>query len=315
LTDAIFAGIDGGGTKTTLALADSGGRELARRVGPAGLVDPRDPAATARMLAGLVRGALAEAGIETRPVALVAGLAGVGNERERRLVESALTAAEVAERVSIVTDGAVALDGALGGGPGILMIAGTGSVAYARGEDGRVERCGGWGMVVGDEGSAWSIGRGGLAAALRAADGRGPATRLLPRFLALLGLEDERGIPPWAGRAEKADVAALAVQVIGAAEEGDAVALRLLEREARELACHAVALARRLEPWSGAVPVAFHGGVLGVDFYAGVVRCALDESECRFDVRPSVADAVAGALSYARRMVQEPAAAWTLTES
>jgi len=303
LTDAIYAGIDGGGTKTTLALADAAGRELARRVGPAGLVDPRDPGATAQMLAELVRGALGEAGLETRPAALVAGLAGVGNEQERRQVESALEAAGVAGRVAIVTDGAIALDGALGGGPGILMIAGTGSVAYARGEDGRVERCGGWGMVVGDEGSAWSIGRGGLAAALRAADGRGPATRLLPRFLELLELEDERGIPPWAGRAEKADVAALAVHVVEAAAEGDAVARRLLEREARELANHAVALARRLEPWSGAVPVAFHGGVLGVEYYAEVVRCALGEHEYRFEVRPSVADAVAGALSYARRMV------------
>ena len=309
MTDTIFAGIDGGGTKTTLALADAAGRELARRVGPAGLVDPRDPAATAEMLAELVRSALAEAGLARTPAALVAGLAGVGNEQERRQVESALAASGVAARVSIVTDGAIALDGALGGGAGILMIAGTGSVAYGRGEDGRVERCGGWGMVVGDEGSAWSIGRGGLAAALRAADGRGPATSLLPRFLKLLKLEDERGIPPWAGRAEKADVAALAVHVVGAAEAGDAVALRLVEREARELAAHAVALAHRLEPWSGAVPVAFHGGVLGIDSYADVVRRALEGHDHRFDVRPSVADAVAGALSYARRMVVQGAAA------
>jgi glucosamine kinase len=303
LTDgAIVAGIDGGGTKTTLALADSGGRELLRTVGPAGLVDPRDPTATAQMLAELVRGALAEAGVAARPAALVAGLAGVGNERERRLVESALAASGVAERVSITTDGAIALDGALGGGPGILMVAGTGSVAYGRGEDGRVERCGGWGMIVGDEGSAWSVGRLGLAAALRAADGRGPPTRLLGRFLELLELEDERGIPPWAGRAEKADVAALAKHVAETAEEGDAVALQLLEREARELACHAVALARRLEPWSGAVPVVFHGGMMQSEFYAELVQSALDEYEYRFEVRPRVADAVAGALSFARRM-------------
>jgi glucosamine kinase len=305
----LFAGIDGGGTKTTLVLADGAGRERARRVGPAGLVDPRDPAATAAMLAELVRGALADAGLAARPAALVAGLAGVGNERERGQVERALAAEGVAVRVSIVTDGAIALDGALGGGAGILMIAGTGSVAYARGEDGRVERCGGWGMVVGDEGSAWSIGRGGLAAALRAADGRGPVTRLLPRFLELLEVEDERGIPPWAGRAEKADVAALAVHVVRAAEEGDAVALRVVDREARELASHAVALARRLEPWSGVIPVAFHGGVLGVDYYADVVRRALAAHEYPFVIRPSVADAVAGALSLARRMVAEPAAA------
>jgi glucosamine kinase len=300
---AIVAGIDGGGTKTTLALADSGGRELARRVGPAGLVDPRDPDATARMLAELVRDALAEAGIDGEPAALFAGLAGVGNERERAQVEVALAASGVAGRVRIGTDGAIALDGALGGQAGILVVAGTGSVAYGRSEDGRVERCGGWGMIVGDEGSAWSVGRTGLAAALRAADGRGPPTRLLQRFLELLKLEDERAIPPWAGRAEKSGVAALAVHVVRAAEEGDAVALQLLEREARELACHAVALARRLEPWSGPVPVAFHGGMLESDFYAEIVQNALEEYEYRFEVRPSVSDAVAGAIHCALQML------------
>ncbi|HEX6751252.1 MAG TPA: BadF/BadG/BcrA/BcrD ATPase family protein [Longimicrobium sp.] len=299
----VFAGIDGGGTKTTLALADDDGRELGRRMGPAGLVDPRRPVATAEMLATLVRDALAAAGIAEKPVALCAGLAGVGNEDERRAVEAALAAAEVAERVCIVTDGEIALEGAIGGEAGILIIAGTGSVAYARGEDGRVERCGGWGMVVGDEGSAWSLGRNGLAAALRAADGRGPQTRLLPKFLELLDVDSPRGIPPWAGRAEKAAVGALAVHVVEAAEQGDAVALQVVEREARELACHAVALARRMEPWSGAVPVVFHGGVLGIDFYADVVRASLEEYEYAFEVRPGVADAVAGALLYARRLL------------
>jgi glucosamine kinase len=300
----LFAGIDGGGTKTTLALADDEGREIARRVGAAGLVDPRHPAATADMLAALVRDALAGEGIADKPAALCAGLAGVGNEHERRQVEAALAAAGVAERVRVTTDGEIAMDGALGGQAGVLIIAGTGSVAYGRGEDGRVERCGGWGMVVGDEGSAWSLGRNGLAAALRAADGRGAATALLPHFLQLLELDGPSGIPPWAGRAEKAAVAALAVHVIEAAERGDAVALQVVEREARELACHAVALARRLEPWSGTVPVVFHGGVLGVDFYAHVVRASLDEYEQAFEVRPAVADAVAGALTQARRMLE-----------
>jgi len=300
----VFAGIDGGGTRTTLALADDEGRELGRRVGPAGLVDPRHPAATADMLATLVRDALAEAGVDEKLVALCAGLAGVGNEKERREVEAALAASCVAERVRIITDGEVALEGALGGFPGILLIAGTGSVGYARGGDGRVERCGGWGMIVGDEGSAWSLGRNGLAAALRAADGRGPQTALLPHVLELLKLPSPRAIPPWVGRAEKAAVAALAMHVIDLAEAGDAVAVDLVDREARELASHAVALARRLEPWEGAIPVVFHGGTLGAEFYAAAVTHALDGSRYRFEVRPGVADAVAGALGYARRMME-----------
>lgn len=300
----LFAGIDGGGTKTTLALVDDDGRELARRVGPAGLVDPRRPAATAEMLATLVREALAEAGTGEKPVALCAGLAGVGNEKERREVEAALAASGVAEQVSITTDGEIALEGALGGVPGVLLIAGTGSVGYARGGDGRVERCGGWGMIVGDEGSAWSLGRNALSAALRAADGRGPRTVLLPRFLELLKLSGPRAIPPWVGRAEKAAVAALAAHVIDVAEAGDAVAVEVVEREARELASHAVALARRLEPWAGAVPVVFHGGTLNAGFYPAAVTRALDASDHAFEVRPGVSDAVAGALSYARRMLE-----------
>jgi glucosamine kinase len=300
----LYAGIDGGGTKTTLVLADAGGREVARRTGPAGLVDPRHPAATADMLAALVRDALSDAGGGARPAALCAGLAGVGNEDERAEVEAALAASGVADRVRVTTDGDVALEGALGGGAGILLIAGTGSVAYGRGENGRVERCGGWGMFVGDEGSGYALGRAGLAAALRAADGRGAETTLLPMLLEALGVPGPSGIPPWAGRAEKADVAALSRHVVSAAEAGDGVAAEIVAHEASQVAHHAVALARRLGPWTGPVPVVYHGGVLSTPFYADAVTAALSEQDEAFAVREPATDAVHGALSYARRLAE-----------
>jgi hypothetical protein len=82
-----------------------------------------------------------------------------------------------------------------------------------------------------------------------------------------------------------------------------------VEREARELACHAVALARRLEPWSAPIPVVFHGGVLATPFYAGVVSAAMEEYEHHFQERPGIADAVAGAVTRARRMLTELAPA------
>jgi len=298
-----IAGVDGGGTKTTVALADEQGRELARRVGPAGLVDPRDPTAAAEIVARVIREAIDEAGIGHPPEALCAGLAGVGNATERQAVEDALSAAGLAGRVRVVTDGEIALDGALGGGAGIMVIAGTGSIAYGRAEDGREERCGGWGMTVGDEGSGYAIGRGGLAAALRADDGRGEPTRLLPLFLEVLELADTLGIPPWVGRSSKAEIAALCTHVIVAAGEGDAVARALVEREARQLALHVVALYARLGPWTAPVPVVFHGGVLGTELYSGLVARALDETGHPFQVRPPVADAVAGALRYARALL------------
>lgn len=297
-----FAGVDGGGTRTTLVLADEGGRELARRVGGAGLVDPRDPAASAVLVAGLAREAMAEAGLAEPPVALCAGLAGVGNEPERRQVERLLAESGVASRVRVATDGEIALEGALGGGAGVLLIAGTGSVAYGRSEDGRVSRCGGWGMIVGDEGSGYAIGRAGLAAVLRSVDRRAPPTAMLDRFLALLGLDSPHGIPPWVGRAEKAEVAALSAHVVEAAEAGDALARDVLEREARGLAEHAVALAARLGPWTGEVGVVFHGGVLSSELYASLVRGLLEATQFPFRVRPPAADAVAGALSFARQL-------------
>ncbi|HYW08655.1 MAG TPA: BadF/BadG/BcrA/BcrD ATPase family protein [Longimicrobium sp.] len=303
MADAVlYAGVDGGGTRTTLVLATADGREVARRVGPAGLVDPRHPTASAEVVAELVRDALAEIGGGARVVALCAGLAGVGNETERMAVEEALAASGVAGRVRIVTDGQIALEGALGGGAGVLMIAGTGSVAYARSEDGRVARCGGWGMMVGDEGSGYSLGRSALSAALRASDGRDPDTRLLPDLLEAIGVDDVREVPPWVGRADKSEVAALSRVVTAAAAAGDEVANGILRREAGEVALHARSLAVQLDPWTAPVAIVFYGGVMSSPLYTELVREALGGGPHEFRVQSPVSDAVIGALSFARQM-------------
>jgi N-acetylglucosamine kinase-like BadF-type ATPase len=126
--------------------------------------------------------------------------------------------------------------------------------------------------------------------------------------MAEIGAADPRAIPPWAGRADKAAVAALARRVIAAAREGDGVARGLLRAQAAELAAHAEALAARLEPWPEAIPVVFHGGALNAPAYAAAVEAALERSARRFQVRPSRADGVAGALLQARRLAS-PAAA------
>lgn len=303
MDDTFFAGVDGGGTRTTLLLADAQGRELARAEGPAGLVDPRHPQRSAEVIAGLVREAVDGAALGRVPDALCAGLAGVGNEAERVAVEEALAELGVAGRVRVASDGEIALEGAFGGGAGILLIAGTGSVAYGRAGDGRMERCGGWGMIVGDEGSGYALGREGLKAALRSVDGREPPTPLLDRFLDTLGLEHAREIPPWAGRVEKADVAALAREVLEAAALGDAVSMRVVRAQAAELAGHVGALASRLAPWPGEVPVVLHGGVLQSALFASLVSGHLGDTGHACRVRPPRAEAVHGALAYARALV------------
>ena len=292
-------GIDGGGTRTTLALADPDGRELARRTGPAGIVDPRHPEGAAEMLARLSRDAIADAGLEGPATVLCAGLAGVGSAEERAAVRRALERAGIAERVVVRADGETALHGAFAGGPGILLIAGTGSVGWGRGEDGRVEHCGGWGMMLGDEGSGFGLARAGLTAAVRGHDGRSPPTALLSTFLHELGLHSVHDLPPWVARAAKSDVAALAVHVVRAAGD-DAVAGRLVREGAAGLAEHAGALIERLGPWSGTPAVVLHGGLARNATFAGAVREALAALPTPPEIRQAASDAVAGAVRLAR---------------
>lgn len=297
--EGIVVGVDGGGTHTTVAIADGEGRELLRREGLPGLVDPRNPAASGFVIVTLLQQALHDAGVSAPVDTLCAGLAGVGNEAERLAVADALSAGGIARRVHVVTDGEIALEGALGAEPGILLVAGTGSVAYGRAEDGRVERCGGWGWVMGDEGSAVAIAREALRAALRSDDGRGPATELLPRILTRLGLTDPAELPPWVGRAEKGEIAALADLIAGSAEADDWVALEILEAAAAEMALHAGALARRLAPWTAERAMVFHGGLFASSLFTESVASAVRAHAPGFRLRSAAADAVTGAVKLA----------------
>jgi glucosamine kinase len=295
-----LVGIDGGGTRTTVVVADAGGQPLARYAGAAGLVDPRAPAAAAAVLVSAVAEASRLAGVRGPAAALCAGLAGVGDPATREVVRAALAGAGVAERVRVATDSETALEGAFASGAGILLIAGTGSIAYGRGEDGRTERCGGWGMVVGDEGSGYAIGRAALTAALRAVDGRGTGTRLLPMVMERLGVDEPRQIATWAGRAAKAEIAALVPEVIRLAEGGDAPALEILRGAAREQALHAAALIERLAPWSEAPRVVLLGGVFAIDLFRDLVTRAMTERiPGGFRVREPETDAVGGAVRMA----------------
>ncbi|MBI4409618.1 MAG: hypothetical protein HY561_07905 [Gemmatimonadetes bacterium] len=257
-----FIGIDGGATRATALVTDETGRELARLGGGAGIVKAASPAAGAQALASLAAKALSAAGAASPAAGLCCALAGAGREPERDAMRTALYAAGVARRVSVVTDAEAAIQDALGTGPGILIIAGTGSIGWGRGDDGQTVRVGGWGELLGDEGSGYAIGLAGLRAAARAVDGRGPATPLLEQLLAETKVKAPEGLIAWVEQASKADVAALAPRVLAAASQGDEVARALGAQAARDLVDHAAALHRRLSPWREAPLVALAGGLL-----------------------------------------------------
>jgi N-acetylglucosamine kinase-like BadF-type ATPase len=146
---------------------------------------------------------------------------------------------------------------------GVAVISGTGSIALGRDAQGTLARVGGWGHVLGDEGSGFGIGREALQRAVRAADGRGPATALLDSILRHWHLPAAESLlelvyPTF----DKTSIAALAPLVLALARAGDPMARRIEARAANELALAVMTVARTLGFVAGSLPVAFGGGVL-----------------------------------------------------
>ena len=260
----VVVGVDGGGTKTRVLVADGLGEPIGEFEGPASAVRPGEVEHSATVIAECVRNALSSAGVaEARPVALCAGVAGVGRQAEREQLWRALVACDIADEVSVVPDAQVALDDAFGDGPGILLVSGTGSIAFGRGPTGAEARVGGWGPVCGDEGSGAWIGRRALSVVTASLDGREPETALVGAVLTAAELNDAGELVAWAAAATPARLATLAATVVGAAEGGDLRANSILDLAAEELALHVRTLARQLfADERAACPVAFAGGLL-----------------------------------------------------
>ena len=263
MTDFV-AGIDGGGSKTRVILADMEGNHLADVVGGGSAMAPGRGDHSAEVIASLVRMAMNEAGInEGRPRILVAGVAGVGRLMESRALTGALEDLEIADEVVVQGDGEIALTDAFGSGAGIILISGTGSIAYGRSPARVLARCGGWGPAFGDEGSGAWIGRKALAIVASAADGREPETALTGAILTAAQVNEPQELIPWGIAATPRELAALAPVVFNAASAGDARANALLGLAVEELVLHIRALALKLfGDDRAAIPVAFSGGLL-----------------------------------------------------
>jgi len=260
-----FLGIDGGGTRTRAVVLDVSGAEVARLHGAATLVDPALPAESISEAVSLSKAAAEAAGLDRPFRAIWAGLAGAGSEPVRTEVEEALAGHGLAIEVSVGTDAQAAFFDAFRDDAGILLVAGTGSVALGRGEQGQWSKVGGWGLLLGDEGSGYALAMAGLRGVARGCDGRAPTTSLVPRVLGLLELEDPRDLIAWVARASKREIAALAPEICAAAEDGDALAKVLVETAIEDLVEHVLTVMRALGPWEGRPRVAMVGGLLAED--------------------------------------------------
>jgi glucosamine kinase len=259
----VFAGVEGGATRNTALLMDETGAPLVRVESVPVLIREATADAVVSAIADLVERARAQAG-GAPLAALCCALTGVGREAERAAVRQALEVRALASHARLVTDAEAALQDAFGAGPGIVLIAGTGSVAWGRGPDGRTERAGGWGPLLGDEGSGYAIGLAALRAVAATHDGLAPPTTLTGMLLEATGRERPPDLIRWADHASRADIAALAAIVQQQAEQ-DLTAGRIMAAAADSLAALVTALERRLGPWPAGTEVAFAGGLLAGD--------------------------------------------------
>lgn len=262
----LVLGVDGGGSKTTAWLANGSSGETVGR-GVAGPSNIRSSGAAVALanLGRAIAAAFADADVQSRQIdSACLALAGVDREAERNLVLQWAEQKQLAARLEIVHDALPVLYAGSPSGIGVALISGTGSFAFGRNQDGRTARCGGWGHLIGDEGSGLAITLSGLRAAARAADGRGPDTVLLDRFLEEWNLSEASDLisEVYSIETRRTSLAAHAQLVFAASRDGDAVATDVIQRAVAELVVMVAALVRRIELESDGLILSLAGGVL-----------------------------------------------------
>jgi len=303
---AIFLGIDGGGSKTSCLIGDdtsilgtgTGGASNVVRVGEA---------QARESLASAIRQACTVANLSASEInSVCVGLAGAARPEISEVVRGIISEL-VPGKIKVVGDNVIVLQAAFGDGPGVIVIAGTGSIAYGRNRDGQTARAGGWGFAISDEGSGHWIGRTAVAAALGAWDENPEQNlRLIEVLMKSWHLETIEQLVPAANATPPPDFAALFPAVLALADSGDRIARDVLTQAGTQLANLAGILFRRLFPNAGGVPVAMSGGVFGSSAQVRqVFYNSLRSGYPDVVINPTVIEPVRGALELARKSARK----------
>jgi N-acetylglucosamine kinase-like BadF-type ATPase len=251
-------GIDAGATKTVALLADGEGRILAQARGGGANLHVQGEA----QVEGVLRALVAELSQIATPARLCVGMAGLDRPHDEEVVREVLARIGYTGRVRLANDALIALVAGAPARVGIVVLSGTGSIAYGVDPGGTVARSGGFGSLLGDEGSGYWLGNQALRAVVRASDGRGPSTALTPIVFEALAVASVEELVPlvYEHHLPRSAVAALAGRVERARAQGDGVASELLGRAAQELVLAGQAVARKLH-FDKPHPVVLAGGV------------------------------------------------------
>jgi N-acetylglucosamine kinase-like BadF-type ATPase len=298
----IYLGIDGGGTQTTCAVGDDTIVLASAVAGGSNMVRLGEHEARTNLHEAITR-ACAGAGISPELVeAVVVGIAGASVPPVKEAVANMVRDLVPAESIEVVGDMVIAMEAAFAGLPGVVVISGTGSVAFGRNEFGEAARAGGWGHAISDAGSGLWIGRAAASAVMRALDETTP-TVLLRGILDAWHLDSIEGLLQKANASPPPDFPNLFPAVESAASAGDDIARQILSAAGNELAWLGGVVIGRLWPEPQPVRVAIGGGVFA---HSRMVRRTFwtklrAERPCAA-VNFKIIQPVAGALWMARRM-------------
>jgi N-acetylglucosamine kinase-like BadF-type ATPase len=299
----LILGVDGGGSQTRALLADTAGQVLGAGAAGASNYQAVGFAAATQALRAAIAEALGRAGLapETLLEAACFGLAGIGRPEDRVRFEEWATAHGLVRRCAFVSDAELVLAAGTPEGWGVALIAGTGSFCWGRTAAGHSARAGGWGFLLGDEGSGYDLALQALRLATQTADGRAQAHAILAAILDHWGLDTPAGLIPYVYSPERtrAEIAGISVPILKLAASGDTHAAALLESVAAELAHLIAALIDQLvlrQP-----PIAMAGGLLGAS--AGLRAAIVGQVGSALGPLSYVEEPAQGALILARSLL------------
>lgn len=258
-------GIDGGGTKTLLKIADLNGKLLAVSEGGPSNINSMEMETVVNTLGELIDSGIKKIGeVKENCCCLCIGSAGVDRPEEQKIMKDIIKSLGISNEVIATNDAETALYGGVSGGEGIILISGTGSIGFGRNKEGQIARCGGWGHILGDEGSGYDIGKKALTAITRSYDGREKETLLTSLILKKLNLAKADDLIYYVYRsgAGKKEIASLAQIVDEAYKQGDKKAEEILKGSAYELFLCIIPLVEKLGFADKDLKLALNGSVL-----------------------------------------------------